>query len=180
MEDYRQRLERKLNQTAARNTLLRAAALLIGWELIQSDVIDKVRDFFTFGFNESGPVVDRKYRERVTSRAPRLFDASVQWLVEANALTVDQASRLKDLRGYRNSVAHELAKYLVDPDLDIDLSKLEAMRDVVGSLGRFWGQIEVDTNPDFDGQDVEPQDIKSGYMLLFDFVISACLGDEKY
>ncbi len=179
MDDYRQRLERKLHQTAARSTLLRAAALLTGWELIRSEVVDKVQDFFTFGFNESGPVVDRQqYHKRVVSRGPHLFDASVEWLVEVKALTTDQAGRLKDLRDYRNSVAHELATFLIDPDRDVDLAKLDAMRDVVASLGRFWGQVEVDTNPDFDGKDIDPQDIMSGSLLLFDFVLSV-LPDEQ-
>jgi hypothetical protein len=52
------------------------------------------------------------------------------------------------------------------------------MREVVGTLGRFWGQIEVDINPDFDRSEVDPQEISSGYMMLFDFVLSA-LVEEK-
>jgi hypothetical protein len=66
----------------------------------------------------------------------------------------------------------------VDPDREVDLSKLDAMREVVGTLGRFWGQIEVDINPDFDRSEVDPQEISSGYMMLFDFVLSA-LVEEK-
>jgi hypothetical protein len=41
------------------------------------------------------------------------------------------------------------------------------------ALGRFWGQIEVDNNPDFDGSEVDPHGISSGYMMLFDFAPSA-------
>src|SRR5260370_1114084 len=119
MDDYRLRLERKLQHGPARNTLLRAAALLIGWELIRSEVVDKVRDFYIIGFDRSGFIVDSMYQERVVSRGPRLFDASVDWLVEANALTGDQAASLKDLRDYRNSVVHELGTYLIDPDRDL-------------------------------------------------------------
>ncbi len=171
MDDDRSRLERKLSPSATRLTLLRAATLLVGWELIQPEVVDKTRDFFSFGFNPDGPVVSQEYTDRVTSRAPRIFDASVEWLIEAGALTSEQADRLKDLRDYRNLVAHELPRFMVDVEADIDLSKLVAMRDVVASLGRFWGQIEVDTNPDFDGRDVDPAAIVSGPMALFEFAL---------
>jgi hypothetical protein len=70
-------------------------------------------------------------------------------------------------------VAHELAAFIINPDREVDLSKLVAMREVVAALGRFWGQIEVDTNPDFDNRDIDPHEIASGSMLLFDMVLSA-------
>lgn len=89
-----------------------------------------------------------------------------------NALTPEHAGGLKELRDYRNAVAHELAAFLLDPDREIDISKLVAMREVVTSLGRFWGQITVDTDPDFDGKDVAPEDIESGPMMLFDYALS--------
>src|SRR5450759_5068354 len=111
-EGFRQRLERKLELASTRRTLLRAAVLLLGWELIRSEVVDKVRDFFIIGFDESGPIDDGRYQERVLSRGPRVFDASVEWLVEAGALTTEQAAGLKDLRDYRNTVAHELATFI--------------------------------------------------------------------
>jgi hypothetical protein len=178
VDDYGQRLEQKLQFSAARRTMQRAAALLLGWELIRTEIVDKVRDFFTFGFDASGLIVDPSYEKRVLSHGPRVFDSSVEWLVEAGGLSAQQAEGLKELRDYRNSVAHELGAFLVDPDREVDLSKLDAMREVVGTLGRFWGQIEVDINPDFDGSEVDPQEISSGYMMLFDFVLSA-LVEEK-
>lgn len=173
------RLARKLQPDSARGTLLRAAALLVGWELVQSEVVNKVRDFFTFGFDQFGPRVDRRYQERVVSRSARIFDASLGWLMETNAVTAEEAASLKDLRDYRNLVAHELGAFLIDPDREIDLAKLEAIRGVLASLGRFWGQIEVDTNPDFDGRDVDPQDIVSGSTMLLEFALSVLPSEAR-
>ena len=45
-------------------------------------------------------------------------------------------------------------------------------RGIIQRLGQFWGQIDVDTNPQFDDQDVAPEDIRSGQSLLFDYVLS--------
>lgn len=69
------RLERKLQLGAGRSTLLRAAALLIGWELIRSEVVDKVRGFFIIGFDQLGFTYDDAYQSRVVARGPHLFDA---------------------------------------------------------------------------------------------------------
>src|SRR5258708_18091002 len=104
----------------------RAAALLLGWELIRSEIVDKVRDFFTFGFDASGLVVDPSYQKRVLSRGPRVFDSSVEWLVEAGGLTAQQAEGLNDLRDYRNSVEHERRTVLLDPGRGVGLSQLDA------------------------------------------------------
>lgn len=51
MNDYRSRLEVKLREESGRGTLLRAAVLLIGWELIRSEVVDRVRGFFMIGLD---------------------------------------------------------------------------------------------------------------------------------
>lgn len=97
---------------------------------------------------------------------------------EVEGLTREQADRLKVLRDYRNELAHELPRYLIDPAAVIDVRPVLAIRDIVRSLGRFWGRIEVDINPDFDNRDVSDDDIHSGSMMLFDMVLHAIVESE--
>ena len=75
MDEYRLRLEYKLSPPIARLTLLRASTLLIGWELIQPEVVEKTRDFFSPGFNADGSVVSKMYADRVLSRSPHVWGA---------------------------------------------------------------------------------------------------------
>lgn len=174
--------ERKMLPESMRRTLVQASTLLTGWELIRSDVITAVRDFFRMGWADDPEGIDPRYHSDVESRVVKgsasIFDASVQWLVEMEALTVDDVEVLDRIRKHRHEVAHELATYLVDPALDVRIDVLVEARDVLVRLGQFWGRITVDTDPQFDGQVVLPEDIRSGTSLLFDSVLALALGDN--
>lgn len=159
-------------------SLMRAAALLTAWEFIRSDIVQGVKDFFCYGVDESGHYLyDDSYDSDVSSKvakggSPTIFDVSAEWLVGMEALTESDVELLQAIREHRNDVAHELAKYLVDPKYAVNVDLLLQARDVIQRLGQFWGQITVDTDPSFDGREVAPEDIRSGQSLLFDYVLS--------
>lgn len=160
-------LEFKLLPENMTSTLVRASTLLTGWEFIRSDIIEAVKGFFA---------LDSRYRQYVASRvvpgSVTIFDASVDWLVELEALTAEDVELLCRVRDHRNEVAHELARYLVDPSFDVNVELLFEVRGIIRRLGQFWGRIVVDTNDDFDGQEIAPEDIRSGTSLLFDYILS--------
>jgi hypothetical protein len=169
-------LELKLLPESVTSTLVRASTLLTGWEFIRSDIIESVKGFYVGNWiNEDGSLDPRYQRDvlsKIVSGSVSIFDASVAWLVEMDALTAADVDLLRRVRDHRNEVAHELSKYLVDPSFDVSVELLFEVRDVIRRLGQFWGQIVVDTNEDFDGQDVAPEDIRSGASLLFDYILS--------
>jgi hypothetical protein len=102
-------------------TLIRAGCFLCAYELIQSEIVPKVRDFFLEGFNEQGYLYDEVgYNRTVRSLNPKnKFDASCDWLVARGALTAEQVATLKRVQAHRNDIAHKLPELLVDPDFEI-------------------------------------------------------------
>jgi hypothetical protein len=68
-------------------------------------------------------------------------------------------------------VAHELAKYLVDPDFEIRIDLLTEAVGCIRSLKQFWGSIEVDSDPEFDGREILPEDIRSGTYVLMEHLL---------
>ena len=168
-------LEFKLLPESVALSLMRAATMLTGWEFIHSNIVRAVKDFFMVGFDKEEYHYDDGYERDVLSKVGNgstIFDASTAWLVEMEALTQDDVSLLREIRAHRNDIAHEMAKYLVDPGQDVSVDLLLRARGIIQRLGQFWGQIDVDTNPRFDDQDVAPEDIHSGQLLLFDYVLS--------
>jgi hypothetical protein len=147
---------------------------LTGWELLKNEIQDGVRQFFVTGFDQQGPDPDPRYARDVLSRHQHPFEASLLWLVDQQALSLTQAARVRELRVHRNEVAHELPKLLVDPAHEVSAELLREMGVVLRALGVFWGRIEVDINPDFDGRDVKDEDIRSGASLLMEHLVSAC------
>lgn len=167
------RLRAKVQPEAIGTTMLRAACFLAGWELIKAEVEDKVRGFYLTGFDESGLTYDEaSYRTHVLSRDRQRFKASSSWLVASGGLTSEQADLLEIIRHHRNEVAHELPRLLVDPDFEVRTDLLIASLDCLRSLGIFWGSIEVDTNPDIDGREVDYGGIKSMSFMLMEYLVT--------
>lgn len=174
--EFHDRLEaclKKLQPASVQASLIRAGLFLAGWELLRAEVQGKVKGFFSIGFDEAGETYSTDYETRVLARHKSAFEASLLWLVEANALTVAQAECVRRIRTHRNVVAHELPTLLVDPGKEVDADLLREMQAVLGALGRFWGRIEVDISPDFDGVEVQDEGIQSGSMLLMQHMIDA-------
>ncbi|MET7490606.1 hypothetical protein [Streptomyces sp. NPDC005538] len=171
--DMEQRLSAKLAPESVTTTLVRAGCFLSAYELIKPEIIDSVHEFFWCGFNEGKHLYDEaRYEQAVLSMHPQKnkYLASCAWLVEMEALTDEQVATLAEIRTHRHEVAHELPKLLVDPDFEVRTDLLAEAVEIVRCLGVFWGSIEADTNPDFDGQEVDYDGIKSGSYLLMEYL----------
>jgi len=172
--DYAERLAAKLAPGSTFLALSRAGSFLCAYELIRSEIVDGVHNFFGRGFDETGLLYDEaEYQRSVLARNPKSkYRASCAWLVEMGALTVKQIAVLEDIYRHRQEIAHELPKLLIDPDFEVRTDLLQAAVKCIQRLGVFWGSIEVDTNPDFDGADADCESIKSGSMLLMEHLLS--------
>ena len=161
-DDYAARLGAKLAPEGMRETLVRAGCFLSAYELIKIQVVDGVRDFFW----------DRSdYDRDVASCGKNRFRASVGWLVDNKALTTEQGAVLEDVYQHRQEVAHELPKLLIDPDFEVNTRLLIDAAVCLRALGIFWGRISVDADPQWDGQDVADDDIRSVPDLLMGSLI---------
>lgn len=168
LDEIRQRLE----PGTIRANLVRASLYLAGWEMLKAEVQERVKSFFVIGFDASEFSYSDEYQKHVLSRHKSLFEASLLWLVGSAALTEAEADRVRALRAYRNKIAHELPKILVEVGHDVEVERILDMKALLARLGVFWGRIEVDINPDFDGEDVENAGIKTGAMLLMDHLLA--------
>jgi hypothetical protein len=53
---------------------------------------------------------------------------------------------------------------------EIDMDLFNRMRHYLARIGRYWARIAVDTNPDFDGQDIPDEDILSGLDIVREYL----------
>lgn len=165
---------KKLAPETIRSNLVRAGLFLAGWEILKSEIQNKVKDFFLEGFDQSGFLYSNQYKTRVLDRHKSRFEASMMWLVETEALSEAQSAQVLKLRDHRNEVAHELPKLLLEPDhVGVDIAMIHELKELIGALGVFWGRIEVDINLDFDGREVEDAEIRSGVSLLMEHLVAA-------
>ena len=62
-EKIRQSWERFLNPESLRANVVAGSLFIAAFEMLKSSIIDRIRDFFSTGFNQSGPIIDEKYKE---------------------------------------------------------------------------------------------------------------------
>lgn len=60
------------------------------------------------------------------------------------------------LREERHRVAHEVLGLIVDPNFDLDVQALYGAADVLNRIGSFFGRLNLDANPEFDGVEIDP------------------------
>lgn len=144
-DDYEDRLRLKLLPERIRANLSFAGLVLIVYEMAKQAVVEDVRGFYCRGFDESGMLYDEEaYARDVKSLDKSVYRASYKWLVKSGAITDEQTEVLERLHVHRKDVAHELTKYLIDPEHDPDAELfLEALK-VLSAIRKYWTQIEID------------------------------------
>jgi hypothetical protein len=160
-DDYEDRLRLKLSPERIRSTLSFAGLVLIVYEMAKQAIIEDVREFYSRGFDESGMLYDEEaYSREVKSLDKSVYRASAKWLVKSGAITEEQIDVLERLHVHRKDIAHELPKYLIDPEHDPDADLfLEALK-VLSAIRRFWTQIEIDIGTFEDHGDITVDDVQ--------------------
>lgn len=175
---YEERLEAKLQLARVRSTLAFAGLFQLTHEMLKSMILDDVKSFYGYTnlgddvrwFPEGGEV---EYQRHVRALHPNRFTASLQWLQQMDALTGDQAARLDAIYDHRHDLTHELARYLVDPNLEPDFDLfIEALK-TLKALSRFWTEIEAGIGAFEDYPDLDLDEVKNGRMLLIELCIGA-------
>lgn len=179
-EGYKQAVETKLRPENIRFTLMFASLLQMIRERLKLVVLDEVREFYCFGFDESGNIYDEDgYRRNVLDLAPKnKFRASLLWLVNSDAITLAQTDRLNDIYDHRHSVTHELIKYVVDPDEQLDANLFVEAVEILKAIKRFWAEIMVYTTID-NPAEVDMDQVASLDMLVLQQCVDAVIDETR-
>jgi hypothetical protein len=172
---YRRRLEAKLRPERMRATLAFAGLYQMTHELIKTAVIHDVREFYWRGLDDGAVIYDEPaYAEQVLSRAQKdKFRASLLWLIDSGAITMDQADRLQEIYAHRHDLSHELMKYIVDPEFEPDVRLLSDGLEILACIRRFWTSIEKDLGSFDDIGDLDLDEVTPLSLLVLQMCIDA-------
>jgi hypothetical protein len=174
-EQLKARLTAKLQPWRIRATLAFAGLYQITHELLKDAVVTEVCQFYMKGFDETGLLYDEeRYAEQVLScDRKRSFRASLLWLVDGGAITTAQADRLDEIYAHRHDLAHELLKYIVDPDFEPDMQLFVDALAILRDIRRFWTQVEVDIGTFEDFGEVSVDDATPVSLMVLQLCIDA-------
>lgn len=184
-ETVRKSWERFLDPDVLRPNLITASLYIAAFELLKTMIIERLRDFYTVGFDRSkqkngGWIVDRDYQARVLSRNSSPLYASLDWLKESGAIDDQDISAFDRTKECRNKVAHDIAK-LLSAGLPADLrDRFAEILALVDKIERWWiVSVEIPTNPDFDGEEIDESGVVPGSTMWLQVLVDVALGNEK-
>lgn len=161
-----------LNPESLRGNLIASSIFLTAYELLRTSIIDRIRDFFTYEFNESGGVISEDYKCKVLSLDKSPLRASLLWLQEVSAIDDTDVELVDEIRKHRNELAHDLPKFITNADAEININLLESIYKLLTKIDRWWiKEVDIPTNPDFDGQEVADDEIQSGTMICIQMML---------
>jgi hypothetical protein len=168
-----------LNPERVKSNLILSSLYLSAYELLKSAIINNIKDFFTFGFDADGkPIIDKKYNEQVRQVNGDLLWASCLWLEMNGVISHDEVEQVVRLRNHRNQIAHELPRLLIDSGLNLNIDYFVHIRQLLEKIEVWWIlNFEIPSNSDFDGVEVDPQEIMPGRVVALDHLISIVLSD---
>jgi hypothetical protein len=171
---YMQTLRRLMSSEVLKDNLAKAGLYLIAWDLLQDAIVGNLRRFFS-------PIMpgdpDDDYKKEVLSLHPdpkAKFIASCRWFQNEGVLSDADVTEILQIRKHRTDIAHEMPNVLLNPQTQIDEAKLMRISELLSKIDRWWiTMMEVPLHEEFDGQQVRPEEVKSGKMEFLDLLISA-------
>ncbi|MBU0490964.1 MAG: hypothetical protein KKA73_09705 [Chloroflexi bacterium] len=163
-----------LNPDVIKSNLILSSLYLAAYELLKDAIVDNIRDFFSFEYKNGRAIPDEQYKDEVVRVHKDLLYASCSWLQRNGVITENEVEEIETIRKHRNQVAHELPKLLGDADLNLNVGYFLRIRELLEKIEVWWiKNVEIPVNTDFDGVDVNEEDIRPGRVIALDYVISA-------
>jgi len=173
--------EEFLNPEVTRPRLIVASIYIAGFEALKDAIMDRIRGFFWTDFDESGDKIDPKYQSDVLARNRSLVHASLDWLTEMNAIDDADVRAFDRMKACRNTLAHNLFSTLgsegLPPDFEQCFTEMVAL---LRKIEVWWiTNVEIPTNPDYDGSDIDEEGIVPGRLMGIQLLWDIALGDEE-
>lgn len=180
-EKLRRAYERLLDPAVLRPRIIEYSLFIALFEAFKDGVEDRLLNFFATDFTKDGALPSDRYRTEVLARHRSPIYATLAWFVERGALVATDIDCFDQIRQCRNAVTHQFLKILstdnAPPGFQEHFQHLIRLSD---QIDRWWvKEIEVPTNPDFDGQTVRDEDIVPGTTMMTQLLLDVALGDEN-
>jgi len=173
-----------LNPDVARPKLISAGLFLLGHEMLLDSIKRHPLDFFCSHWTAEGPTPSDKYRAEVLALDPKgkndALRGSIAWLRKVDAITADDDAAIKIVTDARNRIAHEMATMFHSAEPPGFVEHFATLVNLVQKIEKRWiVNVELPTDPDFDGQEIDEDGIISGPALIMRLLTQVALGDEE-
>lgn len=180
MTNNADRWERFLDPDVVRPSLFLATMFVTTFEILKDSVVDRIKDFYKSGFDQTGPIVSPEYQEKVASRNKSVLYASLDWLKEYEVIDDHDLKTFEKLKKTRNQLAHQLFDVVTGQVESDHRAQFEVLIELLRKIEVWWViNVEIATNPDYDGQEIDTQGIVPGAILSLQMLIQVATGNTE-
>jgi len=147
-DDIRSQWERFLDPEVLRPNLILASIYIAAFEILKDSIVGRLRDFYVSGFDENGDIVMPEYNDVLAKDKSPVY-ASLKWLRESEAITEEDIEKFNKIKEYRNRLAHEISKMLMEGLPQDFAERFNDMTTLLDKIERWWIiNVEIPTDPD--------------------------------
>ena len=169
--------ERFLDPDIVRPSLFLATMFIAAFEVLKSSIVDRVRDFYSHGWDESGPMIGPEYQREVASRSKSILYASLEWLRQHEAVDDADLKTFEELKQVRNRLAHRLYSVATGQAESDHATQFPVLVALLRKVEVWWVvNVEIPTNPDFVDQEIDEAGIVPGAVLSLQMLIQVASG----
>ena len=171
--------ERVLHPTTLKKNIITASIFSMGFEMLKNSIVEKIKGFFTNGFDKNGMIVSAEYKEKVLvlNRSP--LYASLTWLRDMGAIDDEDLEKFEYIKRCRNTLAHEMLTF-ASSGIDFDVT--ETFEEMVGLLRKIeiWWFVNLDMaiDPEAYPEDLDLEQVTPGPVWGLQMLIVVALGSE--
>jgi hypothetical protein len=169
-----------LNPAWLRSNLIIASIYIAAFEVLKTGVVDRIKDFYTNGFDQNGPRVSAEYQSGVLSKNRSPVYASLQWLKESNAITDADIECFERVKTLRNELAHALSGILFQGLPTEVAERLSEMISLLDKIERWWiVNFEIPINSDLADKEIDEAQVIPGPIMGMRLLLDIALGSEE-
>ena len=178
MKSTEDRWEKFLDPEVVRPSLFMATMFISTFEILKNSIIDRIRDFYTTGWDETGATVGPQYQSEVMSRSKSPIYASLNWLLEHEVIDRTDVDTFEQLKKTRNQIAHRLFAIVTGQTESDHVNQFEVLVSLLRKIEVWWVvNLEIATNPDYAGEEIDEAGIVPGAVLSLQMLIEVASGN---
>lgn len=181
MSDYARRWEELLNPDLTRERLISSSLFIAAFELLKQSICGRLKDFYCFGLDESGELIDPKYQTEVLARNRSPVYASLSWLQENGAIEQADLDTFERIKAARNELTHNLYELVAGNFPPGHAHLFAELVALIRKIEVWWlVNVEIPTDPDYDGQEIQENDIVPGPVIMLQLMLEVASGNEEF
>lgn len=178
MSEHEERWERFLDPEVVKPSLFMATMFITTFEILKNSIVDRIRDFYLIGWSKEGNTLSPEYAAKVLSRNKSAVYASLNWLLEQQAIDESDLATFELLKKTRNLLAHKLFDVVTGQAESPHQEQFNVLVELLQKIEVWWVvNVEVPTNPDYDDEDIDEAGIVPGAILSLQMLLHVASGN---